>query len=226
MHWVGTDILNAHKIHKAGQIDNNLIKKTKHLTETEWLQTELHEIGIKAKIVALGGYSECMSPLPVLPKTFSIFSYIGKGREKFYGIDKIISLANTFPHIPIRIAGISEYHESLPANIKLLGWIKDMNKEYIDCVVFLRLPEHDGLAHSVREALIIGRYVGYTYAFNHTSKITDMNDLVNFIENLQEHYNKGLLDINLAGSNFIHREFSLEKVSNTLINELINIQER
>lgn len=216
MHWVGTDVLLAHKAYKAGAVDADLIRRTKHLCEVDWIQKELLEAGIQAEIAQIACFEDKISAARPLPEKFSILSYMGKGREKFYGIDQLIELAQSFPDIPIRIAGISEYSEPLPSNIHLLGWVKEMATEYHDCVLYLRLPEHDGLAFSVLEALSYGRYVGYVYTFPGTNRVADIGELHSLVKGMLERHSMGLLDINIDGYKFISENYTRKKVMQTL----------
>ena len=216
MHWVGTDVLLAQKAYQAGAVDANLIRRTKHLCEVDWIQKELLETGIQAEIAQIACFEDKISAARPLPEKFSILSYVGKGREKFYGIYQLIELAQSFPDIPIRIAGISEYSEPLPPNIRLLGWVKDMATEYHDCVLYLRLPEHDGLAFSVLEALSYGRYAGYAYAFPGTNKVANTDELHFLVKDLLERHRMGLLDVNIDGYKFIVENYMRKKVMQTL----------
>lgn len=216
MHWVGTDVILAQMAYKTGAVDVDLIQKTKHLCEVNWIQQELLEVGIQAEIAQIACFEDELPAPPRLPEKFLILSYMGKSREKFYGIDKLIELAQSFPDIPIRIAGISGYSEPLPPNIHLLGWVKDMATEYHNCVLYLRLPEHDGLAFSVLEALSYGRYVGYAYAFPGTSKTPDRNELHDLVKSLSERHRAGKLDVNYDGYKFISECYSRQKVMRSL----------
>jgi glycosyltransferase involved in cell wall biosynthesis len=209
MHWVGTDVLNLREACKVGDVNTELIRRTIHLCEVDWIKEELIEVGVHAEIAQIACFAHEISVPPRLPEIFSILSYIGRGREKFYGIDKLIELARSFPDIPIRIVGIAEYSELLPSNIQLLGWVKNMATEYTDCVLYLRLPEHDGLAFSVLEALSYGRYVGYTYAFPCTNKTSDITALHDLVKLLSERYNMGLLDVNLKGYEILFKDFDV-----------------
>lgn len=199
MHWCGTDVLNARKAYSEDLMDSALLGRTTHLCNADWLQKELAQIGIAATLVPITGFPTDIPEPPPLPKKFSILSYLGKGREKFYGVDKLVELARSFPDIPIRVAGISTYSESLPQNIFLLGWVRDMDKEYQDCVLCLRLPEHDGLSHSVLEALSHGRYVGYVYDFPCTNHVVSAADIHELVRSLSERHGAGVLEVNSAG---------------------------
>lgn len=199
MHWVGTDVLNARAACRAGTADAALLRASRHLCEVDWLRGELLEVGIDAEIVQIACFEEGATVAPPLPAQFSMLSYMGKGRERFYGMDRLIDLAKKFPDIPLRIAGIAEYGAALPPNIHLLGWVGDMAREYRDCVLYLRLPEHDGLAFSLLEALAAGRYVGYTCAYPHTTTVATQEDLYRLVADLRARHGAGTLAPNTAG---------------------------
>jgi glycosyltransferase involved in cell wall biosynthesis len=216
MHWVGTDVLNLQMAYKEGRVDTNLIRRTKHLCEVDWIQKELIEVDLQSEIAQIACFENTITSPSKFPEKFSILTYVGSGREKFYGIDKLIALARIFPDIEIRIAGIAEYPESLPHNIRLLGWVENMKAEYQNCVLYLRLPEHDGLAFSVLEALACGRYVGYAADFTWTQKIADAAALTKFVESLLEKFNLNTLKVNSEGYKFVAEYYTRKKVMSFL----------
>lgn len=217
MHWVGTDVLNLANAFSRQEIDVELIKKTIHLCEVNWIQRELSDLGVYANIAQIACFEDAIPTPARFPDSFSILTYVGKGREVFYGLGKLITLAQIFPEIEIRVAGISEYSEPLPPNMRLLGWVDNMRTEYENCILYLRLPEHDGLAFSVLEALACGRYVGYVNKFSWTQKIDNDAALVDFVKSLVMKFDRNLLNINSDGYDFIARNYSRSKVMNNLI---------
>ena len=116
---------------------------------------------------------------------------MAKGREEFYGIEKLLRLASDFPDIEIKIVGISEYYKSAPANVKFLGWVENMDEQYQNCVLYLRMPEHDGLAFSVLEALANGRYVGYSYEFDNVFFIKNYTELSRVVKGIKNSFELG-----------------------------------
>ncbi len=216
MHWVGTDVLNLTSAFRSGEIDAKLIQKSIHLCEVDWIQRELSKLDIHADIAQIACFENIIPTPSRFPEKFSILTYVGRGREVFYGIDKIIALAQIFPEIEIRVAGISEYSVPLPANMRLLGWVDNMTPEYKNCVLYLRLPEHDGLAFSVLEALACGRYVGYVNKFSWTQQIDDDAALIEFVKSMVMKFNMNMLDINSGGYDFVVKHYSKSKVMNGL----------
>ncbi|GLI36674.1 hypothetical protein KI811_13995 [Geobacter hydrogenophilus] len=221
MHWVGTDVLVARENFQAGKSSQFLVKYSRHLCEAGWIQQELREIGIDAKVAQIACIELAPESELSFPNEFSILTYIGRGREDFYGMKKIIEIARTFPDIAIRVIGIDSYwsEEELPANIQLVGWVDDTREEFLRCVVYLRLTEHDGLSFSVLEALSFGRYVGYSYEVEGVRQVTDHASLVNFIKEHLNNFRRGALAINELGRNAIQQYHGEYKVYSGLISE-------
>ncbi|HAT29419.1 MAG TPA: hypothetical protein DCW29_00780 [Janthinobacterium sp.] len=216
MHWVGTDVLNARARCRAGTADAALLAASRHLCEVAWLREELLEVGIDAAIAQIACFDDGATAPAPWPARFSLLSYMGKGRERFYGMDKLIELAKAFPDVPLRIAGIAEYGEALPPNIQLLGWVGDMARQYRDCVLYLRLPEHDGLAFSLLEALAAGRYVGYTYAYPHATAIATPDELQRLVADLRARHEAGTLAPNTAGQSHVLEQHGRARVAGAL----------
>jgi hypothetical protein len=224
MHWVGTDVIIAINDYGKQTTKHKWIGNVIHFCEVKWIQDELKQIGIDAQILQIATFDGKVSELKKLPTDFSILSYVGKGHEEFYGIDKLIQLAIDFPDIEIKIVGIFHYIKPLPDNIKLLGWAKNMLEQYSACVLYLRLPEHDGLGFSVLEALANGRYVGYSCNFENTIFIDNYIRLKDVVGNLYDQFNEGLLGINLKGVEFIKRHFDRDVVLGELLKKLAEVK--
>ncbi len=221
LHWVGTDVLKAEEKIKTQKANKAFLEYAEHLSEVEWIKAELNKLGIKSKQVQIACIDLPDSSEISFPNEFSILTYMTPGREDFYGLKKIVALAERFPEVKIKIVGISAYNSKLPKNIEIKGWVSDMKKEYLNCSLFLRLPEHDGLAFSVLEALSFGRYVGYSYPIEGAEFITDFNSLENLVINLRKRHSLNNIKLNLKGINFIKNNFQKESVLRELKNNLI-----
>lgn len=215
MHWAGSDVLYAKKNIQDNKFNYKYIKNIVHLCEVNWIQEELKNIGIKAKVSPIMICENEYKEDYLLPKKFIVLSYIGKDRPKFYGIDTIYQLAIDFPDIEFRIAGL-EYYKDAPKNIKFLGWT-NMDEEYKKCVVYIRTPKHDGLAYSVLEALSYGRIVLRNYKFPNTIFFSNYNDLKNKLNKLIMEFEKDNLNINTEGIKYVRDNYNKTKVLNSLI---------
>ncbi|MCE5286395.1 MAG: glycosyltransferase [Pelosinus sp.] len=216
MHWVGTDVINARQNFLQNAVNKDYVEKVMHFCEVGWIQEELKQFGISAEIMQIAAFDKIVTQKERWPKNFSILSYVGKGSEEFYGIDKLIKLAKDFPDIEIKVAGIDKYYKTIPSNLKLLGWVNDMDMQYKNCVVYLRLPNHDGLAFSVLEALANGRYVCYSQIFSNTIHAPDYITLKKAINTLYVEFINGTLQQNEDGISFIQEQYNkscvLEKI--------------
>jgi glycosyltransferase involved in cell wall biosynthesis len=215
INWAGSDVLKAQEIKNNKMEEKRYIENITHLCETSWIQNELLALGISATLSPVMIYDKQIVKNLNLPKVFTVLSYVSKDRPEFYGIDTLIKLANDFPLINFRIAGIKDYTK-IPNNIKLLGWV-DMKKEYLNSIVYIRTPKHDGLAYSVLEALSYGRMVFRNYDFNFVNYFKDYNDLKLQLSKVIDDFNNGKLTINQDAIDFVQTEFSKEKVLGNLV---------
>ena len=220
MHWVGTDVLEAISAFKSGKYKSKFLNDIIHYCEVGWIQEELRQIGIAATVVPFASFDGKIAVKAEFPPTFSILTYVSSGREQFYGIDMLIQLAKDFPDVAIKIVGISVYSEKLPNNITLLGWVEDMAGQYATSVLYLRVPEHDGLAFSVLEALANGRYVGYSYPFENTFHVRNYEDLKGLVTDLKASFENGDLSVNYKGMSMISMNYDKETVFENLIKRI------
>jgi hypothetical protein len=223
-HWVGTDVLMAQGNFKNHTANIKFLEYVEHLCEVHWIQEELNELGIFPQIMQIACIDQIDNLPTSFPEQFSILTYMTPGREEFYGLSKIVALAEQFPNIKIRIVGISTYHSKLPSNIEIRGWVSDMKKEYLDSCLYLRLPEHDGLSFSVLEAMSLGRYVGYSQRLEGTEQVTDFDSLIKLIISLKEKHSLGELSLNFEGINFVKNNFQKDSVLKELKKYLTQVK--
>ena len=213
-HFIGSDVLSAQNDFKTNNVNSYLVERSTYLCEVDWIKDELEAISIKSDVVSIAVYDK--NPISQQPKKFSVLTYIGKGKEEFYGIDTLIEVANVLDDIEFKIAGIDSYNKELPDNIKLLGWI-DMDKEFQNSVCYIRNAKHDGLAFSLLEALGYGKIVFYNYKFPYTNYFANSDGLIKQIQNVKNQFDKNKLDINHKAIDFIKTEYSKDKVLGNLV---------
>jgi len=212
-HFIGSDVLSAQEDFKKQNINQKLIKKSKYLCEVDWIQRELKDIEINATISSIIVYENSMEAKAF--ENFTVLTYVGKGKEKFYGIEDFIALARDFPNITFNIAGIERY-KNLPENIKCLGWV-NMFDTFQNSTVFIRNVSHDGLAFTVLEALSLGRVVFYNYHFPHVSYFNEYLSLKNQFEEVVAKFYNHTLNVNEKSIEFVKENFNKEKVLPDLI---------
>jgi hypothetical protein len=217
MNWAGSDVLWAKKIQMNGNRNFDYINKIKHFAETIWIKNELKELGINVVSLLPITFCEIKEEVYTFPKKFVVLTYISQERPYFYGIDTILKLARDFPDIDFRIAGIDSFDKEIPKNIKFLGWVGNMKEEYKKCVVYIRMPKHDGLGATVIEALSYGRIVFRNYKFPYVNYFKDYDDLKKQLKKFIEDFNKGKLTINYEAINYVKKKFNKEKILSNII---------
>ncbi len=220
-HWVGSDLVQAKKDVAANQFIKKFVEKPIHLTDTPWYVKELEAIGIKGNYIPLTTV-EPNFQAKGLPKEFSVLIYISKVNPDFYGLNRIIEIAQHLNNIKFYIVGISETEKELPENIKLLGWISDMDQVIANSVVVIRIPKHDGLSSFVIEALKNQRYVLYNYTFNHCFYVDDNQSIIDKLTDLQFQFNNNALNPNIEGFNFVNKNFNKNLIIKNLIFTIVN----
>lgn len=217
-HFIGSDVLSAINDYKNNHINTLLIEKSHYLCEVDWIQKELSDIHIKAKCTSIMAYENFIKPKEF--DKFSVLTYAGKGREKFYGIDDFVQLASDFPYIEFKIAGI-EYYDNLPSNIECLGWV-NMIEELQKSTIFIRNAEHDGLGFSVIESLSLGRITLYNYDFPYLDYFNSYAQLKDIINKNKQLFDDGKLKINQEAIDFVKKNYNEKYVLTNLIKEIIN----
>jgi len=222
-HFIGSDVLTAVEDFKNERINQDLLAHSHYLCEVDWIQSELAAIGIKADVASIAIYDKEVQPQ--LPESFSVLSYMGKGKEEFYGMEDFIALAAAFEDVTFKVAGIDSYEKALPKNIKLLGWV-DMDREFQNSVCFIRNAKHDGLAFSILEALGYGKIVFYNYKFPYTHYFSDRNDLIHQLSEVKNQFTENKVKINYEAVDFIKKEYSKNKVLGNLVKILTSKEKR
>jgi hypothetical protein len=215
-HWVGSDVISARQDSEKKVINPGYLNKPTHLADAPWLMDELAVLGIKAQFLPLITFADIEETPSDMPEQFSVLTYIPQHKEEFYGIGHIIQLAEKFPHLSVRIAGLSSYNNPLPDNIRLLGWVKNMEEEIRRNSVCVRMPVHDGLSFFVIEALANQRYVIYNQPFEPCIFAATSHSLIEAVAALHLKHEQGILLPNSTGRDYIRNHFNETKVLNTM----------
>lgn len=221
MTWVGTDVTKA--INNPNRLQKYL-DKASHYCEVKWIQQELRlELGIDAEILNFFNFDINQSSAFIKnASNLVVLSYIGAGREKYYGLDKIIELAKCFPNVEFRIAGIENHSEEPYENIKFLGWVRDMKLEFDKCHVTARLIEHDGLSGFVLESMLYGKYVLYSQPLRNTLFSPDLLESKKHLEVLVSRFVQFNLHENNQAKEWVKENFNKQYILDRLIKILNN----
>jgi hypothetical protein len=171
IYWIGSDVtqfLLTDKASPEGFRSRALLYQ--NITVTQHLSDELAGAGLESTVVAIPRHLPPVpSPLPGMPETFNVLSYIPTQRFRFYGGAEVITAAEGLPEARFKILcnTTPPDDQSWPENVEFVTQTDDMKGMYADCCVFLRMTEHDGCPATVAEALLFGRPVIHTYPRDH-----------------------------------------------------------
>ncbi len=161
LHWVGSDVLWARRDFEAGRLSRRVAERAVHWADAPWLAEELGALGIAAEERPLPVPIAWGEPVP-LPEAFRVLVYLPERPGGAYDVEGTLAVIRALPDVPFLIAGGFVPPVPLP-NAEALGFVRTMADVYHRTSVLLRLTHHDGLSHSVVEALSFGRYVVWTY---------------------------------------------------------------
>lgn len=209
--WMGTDVLEAARVQ---DVYPPFVERCIHLCEAEWTRDELRELGIEALVVPRFPFAK---PTPALedttmPAGFRVLAYVAAGREDFYRLADLVRLAEECPTVPFSVSGIDRWEDPLPPNVRLLGWVADLDPFFARATVFVRIPRHDGFSYSVREALAWGRHVVASYPYRECRHAPDYASLRDHVTTLKQLFDAGELGTNRPGREYVLREFDADRV--------------
>lgn len=216
MHWMGTDVLRTIEARANKAFNQNFLDYAHHVTETTWLKEELSQLKVDAELVRYASVPPMVSIEP-WSRSFEMLTYLGNKREEFYGLHRVIELALALPNVNFNIVGTELKGVEIPSNVKVHGWVDNMEKFVDRSVVLLRLTEHDGLANSVLEAMAKGRYVLFTYSIPGAQKDNGIGPNLEWIKSLMAAHEKEELPFNEEGKAFVEATSNSDTVNRKLV---------
>ena len=215
VHWIGTDVLNLHNF-KIRLLYKTLLNGVDiNLCGAVWLKKELKTFEINAKYIPLITKDVSLK-LEKNPKKHAVLCYVPKGRETFYGFNKIKKIAKRHPFIPFFIVPYEKENHNYFKNIRFLGRIKpkDMNSLYSKITVLLRPTQHDGLSMMILEALGKGKQVCWTYG-KYISGCNSINDVDKILKKKPK--------LNKKGSKYVKEKFNKKKIISEIEKVIENV---
>ena len=186
IHWIGTDIWQlGHAISVTTWRELKALWKKKHyihLTEVDYTQKEMEELGVKSTIVPLPP-SKLYKPMPLLDK-FTVGIYENPTQE-VYEEELMEHIARSLPDIDFKLFG-DEQKKGKFANVEHLGWI-DYDEWMPKLSMNLRITKHDGLPLTPIQFLTAGRNVVCNVALKGAIQVkNDRKEIVAAIRKAQK----------------------------------------
>jgi glycosyltransferase involved in cell wall biosynthesis len=173
INWIGTDVwqLRNKFSHESLKIfkERWLSQIDIQMCNSEILQEELAEIGIKADVV-YQPITESIDVTP-LPKVPTVSAYFSKGHplhNEFYYRD----LAQSMPDVNFIFFGTG-LRDTQEGNIRFMGWVP-INEAVKMTTLHLRLTAHDGFPHTPVYMLLGGRRVLCNFPLKFADYVPDV----------------------------------------------------
>jgi hypothetical protein len=220
MQWQGTDVSLAVERYNNGTIENKYINHAHHFTDASWLKEEIERVVQSIKIVPFKhlNFSKNNSKY----NEISVMTYMGQGREVFYGFEELANAAKHFPSIIFHVVGSDGKGFNSPENIIFHGWISQ--QEVTDLMkktpVFIRLTKHDGNSLSVVEALGNGCEVIWSYPSEKTYLAKSTKELIVKLDYVFTEIEKRGLIPNSSNFEYVSKNFKKEIVIENYIKEI------
>lgn len=215
MHWAGSDVLYARRVHAAGRVAPSLVRNVTHWAGAPWLAEELRPLDVDARWLP-HSWVDPPATLPPLPSPkespFTILTYLPERRSAFYGADTVLRLARALPEVQILVTGARDLSADTPPNVRCLGWVDDMPPLYARSHLLLRLPRHDGLSFMVQEALAYGRSVVWSYPFPGVTQATTPEGVIAAVRSAAERHTGERLQLNETGAEHVRGRFSRARI--------------
>jgi glycosyltransferase involved in cell wall biosynthesis len=215
MHWAGSDVLYARRVHAAGRVAPSLARNVTHWAGAPWLAEELRPLGVDARWLP-HSWVDPPATLPPLSSPeespLTVLTYLPEQRAAFYGAGTVLRLARALPEVQVLVAGARGLSGEIPSNLRCLGWVDDMAPLYARSHLLLRLPRHDGLSFMVQEALAFGRFAVWSYPFPGVTQATRPEDAIAAVKDAAERHSRGRLSLNEAGAKHVRERFSRARI--------------
>ena len=158
VHWIGTDVWDLRhtcsfdklKELRAWFKENKVI----HLCEVDFIQKELKEVGIKAKILPIP--PDALYQPMELPETFNVAVYLPP--RDLYQPNLMVEVARSMPDIHFYFFGDEAKKGEVFENMEHLGYI-DYDEWMPKFSCNLRITSHDGLPLTPLQFMTAGRNV-------------------------------------------------------------------
>ena len=215
--WVGTDVPQH-----ADSAERFTREAVWNWCESSWISDELRDAGFEDVDIVPLTCTLFPDRVPPLPGRFRVVAYTPEARHDFYGLPFVVELARRLPDVEFDLLATSGSPD-LPSNVRPRGWVDDMDGVLRACAVYLRPVAHDGVSHTVLEALSYGRYVFWTYAFPGVEKIEDLDGVERAIRVLAAAHRAGTLPLNLDGREAVEARFSPPVIATQLREKLESV---
>ncbi len=187
IHWIGTDILQFMNMPYASALKFKEFLKAQfpyQLSEVNFTQKELQDLGVKTEIVPLPVEAE-IKPIP-LPKEFTVAVYLPEHNRNIYLPEFIMEVAKMMPDVKFKIFGTAT-ETGQRDNLEFMGYVNNMKELIANTSCLLRITQHDGFPLGIAEWILAGRQVVFNHELPFTQKVgIDLEQVINSLRKLKK----------------------------------------
>ncbi|MCE7739615.1 MAG: glycosyltransferase family 4 protein [Candidatus Heimdallarchaeota archaeon] len=212
-HWVGSDSVLSVQNWKR-KLQTKIFAKfvDTHISVSTRIKEELDKIGIDSTVLFHGSDIET-EDIP-MPEKLGVLIYFIAGREKLYGVDRVIEISKEVKDVDFYFVGHFDslhYKEKYnQSNLHFLGYI-NISEIWSKISVIVRMTEHDGFPKIIVEAYSKGRYVIHNYPLPGVILSKTNKEVVSELKKLQTTKTTNKKGIELFNEQFHYDKF-LEKL--------------
>lgn len=158
IYWIGSDVLLLQK-------RSRLVSGAKNIAGSSWLAEEVRGHGYicDERLFPVEMPVTDVLPFPATGR-LQVLCYVPDMHHELHGSFEIRSVAEQLPSVDFKIVGgTGVWWASHPVNVSFLGWSDDVVGNLAGAHVLLRRTSHDSFSAFVREGLVAGRHVVFTY---------------------------------------------------------------
>lgn len=158
VYWIGSDVSLLRK--RSG-----LLEGAVHIAGSSWLAEEVRDKGYACEERLFPVELPVQESLPFPGgRRLQVLCYVPDAHHELHGSAEIRWIVEEFVDADFKIiGGIGKWWPDRPDNVEFLGWTDSIVEFLAEAHVLLRRTSHDSLSAFVREGLVAGRPVIFTY---------------------------------------------------------------
>jgi len=158
LYWIGSDVIRL-------RANDAYVSGCSNIAGSAWIAEEVRAKGYRCvdRLFPVELRSERGVSFPNT-KRLQALCYIPDAHHELHGSAELMDVATRLPGIDFKVVGgEGAWWREHPANVQFLGWVSNIAVPISESHVLLRRTRHDSLSAFVREGIISGRYVIFTY---------------------------------------------------------------
>lgn len=158
LYWIGSDVMGL-------KARSRFVAGCLNIAGSSWLAEEVRGNGFccEERLFPVELAVSDALPLPE-SKRLQVLCYVPDAHHDLHGSPEVRALVEHFSGVQFTvIGGDGKWWPDSPDNIRFMGWVDDPIGYITGAHIVLRRTAHDSLSAFVREGLVAGRHVIFTY---------------------------------------------------------------